>query len=199
MKGLGLIRCTIAQHYRNSVEEQHCEAVQRSHNESMRCNFTPLLAQPTPKGGEMCTLWFALSRLSPNRFSRRSWRTRRTSRSRLVFRHSKCDTARNNPRPAYSSNARTSNTNDNVKLFDVRIAASSISFCRDFASSRRHRPPHRYSSKFQFSYSCLSTILKRNQDTTTRSKQILGFTGTRTDILCPVVESNFRSSLCGLD
>ena len=94
----------------------------------------------------VCSLPFVL----PNRFSRRSWRTRRTSRSRLVFRHSKCDTARNNPRPAYSSNARSSNTNDNVKLFDVRIAASSISFCRDFASSRRHRPPHRTRPNFSF-------------------------------------------------
>ena len=95
----------------------------------------------------VCSLPFVL----PNRFTRRSWRTRRRSRSRLVFgQQSKCDTARNNPRPAYSSNARTSNTNDNVKLFDVRIEASSIPFCRDFASSRRHRPPHRTRPNFSF-------------------------------------------------
>ena len=156
------------------------------------------LEQPTPKGGEMCTLWFALFRLSPNRFSRRSWRTRRTSRSRLVFGQSKCDTARNNPRPAYSSNARTSNTNDNVKLFDVRIAASSIPFCRDFASQGGIA---HLIELVQISVFLLLSVNNSQKEPRYHNtlKQILGFTGTRTDILCPVVESNFRSSSCGLD
>ena len=147
----------------------------------------------------MCTLWFALFRLSCQTASPDDRGGHVEGLDRASYSDTQnVDTARNNPRPAYSSNARTSNTNDNVKLFDVRIAASSIPFCRDFASQGGIA---HLIELVQISVFLLLSVNNSQKEPRYHNtlKQILGFTGTRTDILCPVVESNFRSSSCGLD